>query len=215
MPPAMACRPGCRRLLEATWDLRRTRKTPIRSCSARFCTATACRIMSGRRGLAGIDRPRWRGWGPGRSSSLAPRAGDPSSSTHASSLDGSFEIDNASFEEQVAGAVPTAFLDATLRPIFMGVGERRLSLYLGADFSDPGKPFCFVPCRPAGDRPLGFQRPRIQPLGALSDYVNPKSSRRFGRIPCNAAESEAAWHEVKRQVLDQAGLRLGIRLDLL
>lgn len=123
------------------------------------------------------------------------------------------EIDNARFEEQVAGAVPTAFLDATLRPIFMGVGERRLSLYLGADFSDPGKPFCFVPCRPAGDRPLGFQRPRIQPLGALSDYVNPKSSRRFRRIPCDVAESEAAWHEVKRQVLDQAGLRLGIRLD--
>ena len=123
------------------------------------------------------------------------------------------EIDSLHFEEQVAGRVPEAFIDATLKPIFIGVRERYLSLYLGAQLDTPASSmYSFFPCCPAGNRPVAFPRPELELEGPLGLFVNPKSSRRFTRHPCTLEAARRAWTEVRRQV-ERAGSSLGVFAD--
>jgi len=125
------------------------------------------------------------------------------------------EIDSLHFEEQVAGRVPEAFIDATLKPIFIGVRERYLSLYLGAQLDTPASSmYSFFPCCPAGNRPVAFPRPELELERPLGLFVNPKSSRRFTRHPCTLEAARRAWTEVRRQV-ERAGSSLGVFADLL
>jgi hypothetical protein len=123
------------------------------------------------------------------------------------------DIDETTSMDQIAGRVPAAFGDATLKPVFLGVRRRRLSLYFGASFGSPSNStFSFFPCLPATSEPIAFNRPTIRPVGALEDFVNPLSSRRFRRKPCDLEAAGAAWSEVRRQVED-AGFRLGVRAE--
>jgi hypothetical protein len=123
------------------------------------------------------------------------------------------EIDSAHFEEQVAGRVPEAFVDATLTPIFMDVRERKLSLYLGAEHDKPASSmYSFFPCCPVGNRPVAFPRPELDLKGTLGAFVNPKSSRRFTRHPCTLEAVRGAWTEVRRQV-ERGGRSLGVFAD--
>ena len=123
------------------------------------------------------------------------------------------EIDSLHFEQQVAGRVPEAFITATLKPIFIGVQERRLSLYLGAQHDAPlSSMYSFFPCYPAGNRPVAFPRPELELEGLLGSFVNPKSSRRFTRHACTLEAARGAWKEVRRQV-ERAGSSLGVFAD--
>lgn len=125
---------------------------------------------------------------------------------------GIVEVDDRRFANQVAGRVPDAFVDATLRPAFIGVNGRALSLYIGAEHAG-AEPFSFFPCHPADDHPRPFARPPLEPEGALRPALNPRSSRRFRRYLCDEAEAAAIWSEVRRQVLESAGMCLGIHAD--
>ncbi len=122
-------------------------------------------------------------------------------------------IDNRRFRKQTEGRVPRALVDATLRPIFTGVGERELSLYVGAQHGKASGPFSFFPCRPGESGPVAFRRPILRPEGPLEGVLNPRSSRRFRRYICDLAEAESAWSEVRRQVLQSDGIRLGVYAD--
>ncbi len=122
-------------------------------------------------------------------------------------------IDSLRFEEQTEGRVPRALIDATLRPIFAGVGERQLSLYVGAQHGTSTGPFSFFPCRHSESGPVAFPRPVLRPEGPLEAVLNPKSSRRFRRSPCELSHAEAAWSEVRRQVLRPDGVSLGVYAD--
>jgi hypothetical protein len=123
------------------------------------------------------------------------------------------EIDSVHFVEQVAGRVPEAFVDATLRPIFIDVRERKLSLYLGAQHDTPtASMYSFFPCLPVGNRPVAFPRPELDLEGSLDTFVNPRSSRRFTRRRCTLETARATWTEVRSQV-ERTGCRLGIFAD--
>jgi hypothetical protein len=120
------------------------------------------------------------------------------------------EIDNHHFEEQVRDRVPDALIDATLRPIFVGVGSRQLSLYIGVQYGAGQEMFSFFPCSSNHSGPVAFKRPTLTPEGALKEALNPRSSRRFRRHVCDLSSAVAAWNEVKRQVLESDGVRLGV-----
>jgi hypothetical protein len=123
------------------------------------------------------------------------------------------DIDAMHFEEQVGGRVPEAFVDATLKPIFKGVAERKLSLYLGMQH-DPASnsAFSFFPCWPADKQLVAFPRPVLQPDGTLRDVVNPMNWRRFHLRVCDRQAAHQAWSEVRGQV-ESAGCKLGTYAD--
>jgi hypothetical protein len=123
------------------------------------------------------------------------------------------DIDNLHYEEQTRHRVPDAFVDATLRPIFTGVRSRELSLYVGAEYKRSSEPFSFFPCLPTRVEPLAFPRPAIHPEGALAGVINPKSSRRFRRYPCDLSRAIDAWTEVRNQVVQSHGINCGVYAD--
>ena len=123
------------------------------------------------------------------------------------------EIDSLHFEQQAAGRVPEAFITTTLKPIFIGVQERRLSLYLGAQHDAPfSSMYSFFPSHPASNRPVAFSRPALELEGLLGTFVNPKSSRRFTKHDCTLETARGVWTEVRCQV-ERAGCHVGVFAD--
>jgi hypothetical protein len=76
--------------------------------------------------------------------------------------------------------------------------------------ADEAAPFSFFPAVFASERPEGFTRALIRPLGALQGLINPKHQQGIRTTACGPGEARAAWLEVVDQVVEQ-GLVLGTR----
>ena len=119
--------------------------------------------------------------------------------------------DAASWPATVAGLVPEAYADVTLRPAYEWGGGEELRLYLGATPGDPVHGmFSFVPCRSAADTPSGFARPTIRLEGLITPSLamGAKATR-----DVSAERVRSIWESIVGQVLEQ-GLVLGTRFDV-
>lgn len=118
---------------------------------------------------------------------------------------------NASdYRQALAGKVPAAYWDATLRPWYWGLDESpSYRLYEGATVDDPvNGMFSFVPCQAAGEAVIGFRRPSIR----LSGVINP-ASKQAPKMNYQASIEDviAKWSTVRDCVLDH-DLSLGVEI---
>ncbi len=75
----------------------------------------------------------------------------------------------------------------------------------------PDGPFSFVPCRPIGAGEVPFTRPTIR----LDDkWITPTLAMNARPTQASEREIRLLWEEVVHQVVDIAGLNLGVRLEV-
>jgi hypothetical protein len=103
--------------------------------------------------------------------------------------------------------------DAVLGALLSDVGEGRAAfVYRGRTprQDDPlGEPFSFVPAVRAAERPEGFARPLIEPVGKLQDRITPTHKQGVKTSPLSDPEHACeVWKEIVDQVRGQ-GLLLG------
>lgn len=121
------------------------------------------------------------------------------------------EHDASDYRQALAGKVPAAYWDTTLRPWYWGLEDSlRYRLYEGATFEDPVHGmFSFVPCQAAGEAVTGFRRPPIR----LAGVINPASKQAPRMNPQPSIEDVIAkWSAVRDCVLDR-DLSLGVEIE--
>lgn len=92
-------------------------------------------------------------------------------------------------------------------------GHARITPYRGRVPGGDDKPFSFFPAVRHMDRPYGFRRPEIRPLGALTGKLT--ETLMMGLRPTTLdgpGHAEEVWHEVVEQVLAQ-GCELGVQAE--
>jgi hypothetical protein len=124
---------------------------------------------------------------------------------------GSSLHDASSWERAIAGRVPEAYADVTLRPTYEHDGGEELRLYLGATPTDRvDGMFSFVPCKRANDGAAGFARPTIRLDGLITADL--KMGAKATKDP-SPREMHDIWVEVVDQVLGQE-LELGTHFNV-
>jgi hypothetical protein len=75
----------------------------------------------------------------------------------------------------------------------------------------PDGPFSFVPCQPCRPGAVGFARPAIR---LERRWIEPNLAMAAKATPATRQELGELWDRIVHQVVDQAGLALGVRLDV-
>ena len=89
--------------------------------------------------------------------------------------------------------------------------EASLRLYRGRRFDDdPAEPFSFVPSLPCVAGASAFPRP---PIHLDRHWIEPNLAMGAKPTPASRAELSALWDQIVHQVVDVAGLALGVHLD--
>jgi hypothetical protein len=85
-------------------------------------------------------------------------------------------------------------------------------LYRGRSYPEaPAGPFSFVPCRPyRGRGTSAFARPALR---LPRRWIEPNLAMGAKATPASPADIRELWNEIVGQVVDNAGLALGVRLD--
>jgi hypothetical protein len=140
-----------------------------------------------------------------------------------SHLDGSFVLDTVLVvsshveyakgqHDALLGIVPPEYVHASLMP--QAAEDRPVDsfrLYLGATLDDSvDGMFSFSPCRPFSGRTTGFQRPKIELSGIVTQSL--KQGKKMTRV-ATASESRSAWLRVVDQVTAR-GFSLAHRVKL-
>ena len=84
-------------------------------------------------------------------------------------------------------------------------------LYRGRTHDEtPDGPFSFVPCRPIGTGDVAFARPTLR---LDRRWIEPNLAMGARATVASASELRSVWDDVAAQVVDGAGLALGIALE--
>ncbi len=101
--------------------------------------------------------------------------------------------------------------DAVLNPLYTEGAVDAFAVYFGKTRTDAdGSPFSFFPARLLDDPDRFFARPQLVPTGALKGVISPENMQGIKGRTVTAAERDAVWEEVVRQVVEQ-GCGLGHR----
>jgi len=100
--------------------------------------------------------------------------------------------------------------DAVLSPLYTEGAVNAFTVYFGKVRPDDNTPFSFFPARELNDPERFFARPQLMPTGALEGVISPENMQGIKGRTVTAAERDAIWQEVVRQVSDQ-GCGLGYR----
>jgi hypothetical protein len=101
--------------------------------------------------------------------------------------------------------------DAVLNPLYTEGAVDAFAVYFGKTRTDvDGSPFSFFPARLLDDPDRFFARPQLVPTGALKGVISPENMQGIKGRTVTAAERDAVWQEVVRQVVEQ-GCGLGHR----
>lgn len=89
--------------------------------------------------------------------------------------------------------------------------DENFRLYRGRSYQvSPAAPFSFVPCLPDGAGASGFPRPALR---LPRRWIEPNLALGAKATPASPADLRELWGEIVDQVVDQAGLDLGVQLE--
>jgi hypothetical protein len=94
--------------------------------------------------------------------------------------------------------------DAVLSPLYTEGAVNAFAVYFGKVRTDDGSPFSFFPARRLDDPKRFFARPQLTPTGALKGVISPENMQGIKGRTVTAAERDAIWQELVRQVSDQS-----------
>ena len=98
-------------------------------------------------------------------------------------------------------------------PLSRSAKRRRepFRLYWGRTHVEaPSGPFSFVPCRPHGEGGSAFPRPVLR---LPRERITPNLAQGAKATPASHAEIRRLWDEIVDQVVNRAGLALGVHLE--